>query len=519
MTTPRKVAIIGSGVSGLGAAWLLSEHSPHHVTLYESGSYLGGHTHTVDYTPPNSKTSIPVDTGFIVFNPLTYPNLLRFFNHKEIDYMPSNMSLSVSRNRGDFEWSGQNLLTLFCQWENLLSLDMWRTIFDICKFNWRATDLINTSEDDEERRMNLGEWLDKHGYSQAFKDNYLLPMTAAIWSTPIDKCSMDFPVLTLIQFMHNHRLLQVVDRVQWLTVKNGSRMYVDAITSKIDSIRLNTKITSITRTSTSDGVQITVNDNNNVGETYDYVILATHADQALEILGSEATENEKRILGNFQFSKNKAVLHSDLELMPTRRSAFSAWNYITKSDENTRNISQVSLTYSMNILQSISEETHGPVLVSLNSIYEPSPSKTFASWDYEHPLITPAAIAAQSELHEIQNLPGLHTLYCGAWTKYGFHEDGFTSGLRAAVMLGAVPPFAIADATYVGGKRVELTKAWATAKVLWIIFEWTVYFVGYLIFCVHAFLCVVYEEGGVYVKRGLEYVEKEYGRTSTKKDE
>ena len=258
MTTPKKVAIIGSGVSGLGAAWLLSEHSPHHVTLYESGSYIGGHTHTVDYTPPNSKTSIPVDTGFIVFNPPTYPNLLRFFKHKEIEYMPSNMSFSVSRNKGDFEWAGQNLLTVFCQWENLLNLDMWRTIFDICRFNWRATDLINTSEDNEERRMNMGEWLDRHGYSQAFRDNYLLvslrgnppvcaqrfcvgteicvnhqfinqlydpsswqPMTAAIWSTPLDKCSLDFPILTLIQFMHNHSLLQIVDRVQWLTVKNG----------------------------------------------------------------------------------------------------------------------------------------------------------------------------------------------------------------------------------------------------------------------------------------------------------
>ncbi|KAK9762652.1 hypothetical protein K7432_011414 [Basidiobolus ranarum] len=234
-----KVAIIGSGVSGLGAAWALSEHSDHNVTLYEKNDYVGGHTHTVDYRVPscsiatrptgdkgNDKAQdigaeVPVDTGFIVFNNLTYPNLLQFFRHLGVEYIDSDMSFSVSRDKGEFEWAGNNLLTLFAQHENLYSIPMWQTVYDIIKFNFEATEIISLPEGHPDREITVGEFLDRKNYSEAFRRNYLLPMTAAIWSTPPDKCSLEFPAYILIKFMHNHCLLQITNRPQWLTVKNG----------------------------------------------------------------------------------------------------------------------------------------------------------------------------------------------------------------------------------------------------------------------------------------------------------
>ncbi|CAB4380411.1 unnamed protein product [Rhizophagus irregularis] len=478
----KRIAIIGSGCAGLGAAWLLSEHSPHNVTLYEQNDYLGGHTHTVDFTVPSTKSSnspltTPVDTGFIVFNHVTYPNLIKFLQHKNVEYIGSDMGFSVSRNKGEFEWAGKNIFTVFGQPENLLNLNMWKTVFDIMKFNFHATDLLELEDDHPEKKMKLGEYLDLHGYSSAFRDNYLLPMTAAIWSTPPDKCALDFPALTLIQFMHNHFFLQVMNRVQWLTIKNGSRKYVETIVPHIHSVRLSTKVTSITRKSSnpsdpSSPPIIIITDSNGGREEFDHVIFATHADQAIQILGDQATDDEKRILGKVRFNKNRAVLHSDLSLMPKRRFAFSAWNYITKSTENSLNTDQVSLTYDMNILQSIDESVYGPVLVTLNPLYEPDPSKVVGSWSYDHPLYTPETIAAQAELRTIQNLPNLATTFAGAWTKYGFHEDGFTSGLKIAnEFLGASSPFGIIDATHIRGRQAELNLTEKVQKRLWIWFE------------------------------------------------
>ncbi|CAG8448797.1 5126_t:CDS:2 [Funneliformis caledonium] len=494
----KRVAIIGSGSAGMGAAWLLSEHSSHNVTLYEQYDYLGGHTHTVDFTVPSTKSSdspltTPVDTGFIVFNPVTYPNLLRFFQYKNVEYIPSEMSFSVSRNKGEFEWAGKNLFTVFVQPKNLLNLEMWKTVYDIMRFNFHATDLLELEDDHPEKKMNLGEYLKVHGYSSAFKDNYLLPMTAAIWSTPPDKCALDFPALTLIQFMHNHCLLQVLNRIQWLTVKNGSRKYVETISPHIHNVRLSTKVTSITRkpyipSDPSSPPIITITDSNGRRDEFDHVIFTTHADQALQILGDQATEDERRILGSVRFSQNRAVLHSDLSLMPINRLAFSSWNYITKSTETSVNVEQISLTYDMNILQSIDKSVYGPVLVSLNPIFEPDPSKVVGSWLYEHPQYTPATIAAQAELHTIQNLPNLATTFAGAWTKYGFHEDGFTSGLKIAKeFLGASSPFEIIDATYVRGKRADLSFVEAVQKRIWIGFETCVNHYTHLL----AILCIM----------------------------
>ncbi|CAG8525560.1 24868_t:CDS:2 [Gigaspora margarita] len=479
---PKRIAVIGSGISGLGSAWLLSEHSPHDVVLYEQNDYIGGHTHTVDYIVPTTKSSanpksIPVDTGFIVFNPLTYPNLIKFFKHKNIEFMKSEMSFSFSKNHGEFEWSGKNLFSVFAQPKNLLNIDMWKMLYDILRFNFHATELLNLPDDHPEKQLSLGEYLDLYQYSTSFRNNYLLPMTAAIWSTPPEKCTLNFPVLTLIQFMHNHCLLQVLNRIDWLTVKDGSRKYVESIISNIKDVRLSTQVVSITRepSDSSDPISspiITIIDNKGRRETFDHVIFATHADQALKILGDQATEEEIRILGNVQFSKNRAVLHSDLSLMPTRRLAFSSWNYLSNSSKD---VNEVSLTYSMNILQSIDESSYGPVLVSLNPLWDPDPSKLFDSWIYEHPQYTPTTIASQKALSNIQNLSHLQTSFAGAWTNYGFHEDGFTSGIKVAMEhLGAECPFEIIDATYIRGKQVELTTVEKFQKRLWNGVEWSI---------------------------------------------
>ncbi|KAG9303903.1 hypothetical protein G9A89_005813 [Geosiphon pyriformis] len=508
----KRVAIIGSGVSGLGAAWLLNEHSPHTVTLYEQNDYLGGHTNTVDYVVPSSKEagrplSTPVDTGFIVFNPLNYPNLLRFFKLQKIKYIPSEMSFSVSRNKGEFEWSGRNLLTVFAQPQNLWNFSMWRTLYDIFRFNFHATELLELADDHPEKAMSLGDYLDLHGYSTSFRDNYLFPMTAAIWSTPIDKCALDFPIYTLIQFMHNHRLLQVLDRVQWLTVKDGSRKYVEMIASKINDIRLSTRVISIRREVNSPNFSpiITLTDDKGEQEQYDHVIFATHSDQALKILGDSATSEEKKILSGIPYSQNRAVLHNDLSLMPQRRLVYSSWNYLTKSTGTSLNMNQVSLTYSMNILQSIDESRYGPVLVTLNPIYEPDPAKVFGSWYYEHPTYTATTIASQKALPSIQNLPHLQTTYTGAWTKYGFHEDGFTSGLKvAAEYLGANPPFEIVDATYVRGKKSDLSLIGKTEKLVWLTIEWAVSLLIYL----YTYVIMVLEAATKQVRQLLDEIER-----------
>ncbi|CAG8520786.1 7128_t:CDS:2 [Acaulospora morrowiae] len=482
---PKRVAIIGSGVSGLGASWLLAEHSPHVVTLYEQNDYIGGHTHTVDYVLPGTKNSanpisVPVDTGFIVYNPHTYPNLIKFFCHKQIESIKTNMSFSLSRNHGEFEWAGKNLFSVFAQPSNLWNIDMWQTLYDIFRFNFHATELLELDNEHPEKKMSLGEYLEIHQYSKAFKDNYLVPMTAAIWSTPPDKCSLDFPVSTLIQFMHNHSMLQIIDQAQWLTVKDGSRKYVESVTPHIKDIRLSTKVVSITRRPSdpddpNSPPLITITDQKGRRDEFDHVIFATHADQALKILGDEATEEEKLVLGNIKFAKNRAVLHSDTSLMPARRLTHAAWNYITTSTGSSQNTNQISLTYSMNILQSIDESIYGPVLVTLNPLWEPDPAKTFDSWIYEHPQYSAATIASQKSLPSIQNLPHLATTFAGAWTKYGFHEDGFTSGLKVATeFLGAECPFEIIDATYIRGRKSELTSVQKLQKMLWSGVEWSV---------------------------------------------
>ncbi|KAJ1301430.1 hypothetical protein OPQ81_008688 [Rhizoctonia solani] len=466
-----RVAVVGSGVSGLAATWALNEYSNAEVHLFESDSRPGGHANTVRFKRPGASEEaqrVSVDTGFIVCNPPSYPNFLKFLGLPDVNVpvVPTEMTFSVSRDRGEFEWAGKDPTTLFCQIQNLFRPGMWRMVWDILRFNASARRLIeenNVAPSNANTELSIGEYLKHEGYSNEFIDDYLIPMTAAIWSTPPDTCALDFPARTLIRFMHNHHLLQIVGKPKWLTIPGGSHRYVNRILDKLprSQLHLSTPVHSISTSPGSSKVQIELPSST---EAFDHVILACHSDTSTRILrqGAGLTADEERILGAFLWNKNRAVLHSDVNLMPKRRAAWSCWNYLTSSEINAQgerraNVNEVALTYCMNHLQHISEGEHGPVLVTLNPPFEPRPELVVDQSSYEHPVMSAQSIAAQAELHKIQNTRGIS--YAGAWTKYGFHEDGFTSGLRAAVSiptpgLNIKLPFPIASPDRASGSMI-----------------------------------------------------------------
>ncbi|KAK0202216.1 FAD/NAD(P)-binding domain-containing protein [Desarmillaria ectypa] len=445
-----KVAVIGSGVAGLAATWALNEYSDHEVHLYEADERPGGHANTVPFSyegKDGSKRTVKVDTGFIVLNPSTYPNFLRFLKlHPSVEILPTEMTFSVTRDNGKFEWAGSNLATLFCQPWRVLDRNMWRMIYDILRFNASARRLVsiwNKQNAEAWEDYSIGEYLEWGSYSDAFRDNYLIPMTAAIWSTPPDKCALDFPARTLIQFLHNHHLLQLTGKPSWLTFKDGSHAYVNAILSKLPSsqLHLSSAVKSIV---TGSKIILTTEDGRE--ESYDHVVMACHSDAVLSILkaGSSVQPKEEEILGLFKWNKNDAVLHSDPKLMPRSNIAWSCWNYLTYSTvdrhgERKANIDQVSLTYGMNALQHISKKNIGPVLVTLNPPFEPDPITIRGRWKYDHPILDGDAIRAQNMMSSIQGTRGI--TYAGAYLNFGFHEDGFTSGLVAVRDLGICLPF------------------------------------------------------------------------------
>ncbi|KAG6039909.1 hypothetical protein E4U41_001816 [Claviceps citrina] len=460
----KKVAIVGSGCTGIAALWALNR-TYHDVYLYEAADRLGGHTNTVRWNA--GKYSTAVDTGFIVLNSATYPNFINFLKKINVVAERTEMTFGVSRDQGSFEWAGTNLASIFCQKRNVFSLRMWRMIFDIIRFNQFALDLLVNEEDEQPvketdslsepmaRTETIGEYLSREGYSDAFRDDYLIPMTAAVWSTSPDKCSLEFPVLTLVRFLWNHHLLSTVAaRPDWLTLRDGSQSYIDAVMKGFPPNHLFLK-SPVTSLRNDESGRVVLQLENGKTDTFDHVILATHGDQALSILGDSATQQEREILSCFQTSQNEAVLHSDLTLMPRNRKAWSSWNYLTLSSPSRANIDQVSLTYNMNILQHIPRDPFGDVLVTLNPLHRPTAALTKARFFYSHPLYTPAAIRAQKFLRHIQNKRGIS--YAGAWTKYGFHEDGFSSGLRVAQEhLGAKLPFEFKDSTFSRGRKPNL---------------------------------------------------------------
>ncbi|KAK0202214.1 FAD/NAD(P)-binding domain-containing protein [Desarmillaria ectypa] len=440
-----KVAVIGSGAAGLSATWALNEHSDHEVHLYESDDRAGGHANAVPFISKDQDGR--EQFAYVVFNPYTYPNFLRFLKlYPTIDILPTQMSFSISRDNGAFEWASDSLATLFCQPWRIFDMTLWRMLYDILRFNASARRLISRwkkMDIDDCDDCSIGEYLERGAYSDTFRDNYLIPMTAAIWSTPPNTCVLDFPARTLIQFMHNHFLLQLTGKPSWLVFKDGSQAYIKMILSKLALSRLHlcTPVKSVKNASSEKHVVLTTEDGRE--EVYDHVIMACHSDVALSILkeGGNIRPEEEKILGMFKWNKNESVLHSDTRLLPKSHLAKSCWNYLTFSvgtpDGQTKaNNDQVSvcalyfLYFDMNTLQHIPEKIHGPVLVSINPPFEPEPSTVQGRWMFDHPVLDGNAIRAQRMLRTIQGIRGI--TYAGGYHNFGFHEDAFTSGLLAA---------------------------------------------------------------------------------------
>ena len=416
----RRIAVVGSGVAGLSAAWALAPEA--RVTLFEAGRHFGGHAHTVDVRLQGVRHG--VDVGFLVFNHRTYPHLVRLFEQLQVPTAPSDMSFSVQSRADGLEWSGSSLDTVFAQRRNLLRPAFLRMLADILRFNRLTTALAQRGEV-EELDEPIASFLDRHRFGTVFRDWYFLPMIGCIWSCPTEQM-LRFPVATMIRFCHNHGLIQVADRPQWHTVRGGSREYVRRMLPRIADARLATPVRAVRRMppgSGAGGVYVATDAGE---ERFDEVVLACHSDQSLALL-ADASADERRWLGALRYHRNRAVLHTDASLLPTRRKAWAAWNYERAADLG-REQAAVCLHYLINRLQPLPWQT--PVVVSLNPGRGPDPRKVLQEIEVDHPVFDQAAIAAQGRLHEFQGRS--HLWFCGAWTRYGFHEDGLMSGLAVA---------------------------------------------------------------------------------------
>lgn len=439
---PLKIAIVGTGISGMAAAWLLSAR--HEVTVYERADRIGGHSNTVDAHTANGP--VPVDTGFIVYNEHTYPNLAALLARLGVPSEASEMSLAISLDQGALEYSGDSLATVFAQKRNIVSPRFWSMLRDLYRFYRDAPrDIARLGSE-----ATLGDYLKLGGYGDAFRDDHLLPMAAAIWSTPA-KAMLDYPAAAFIRFQENHGLLRLKDRPIWRTVRGGSRSYVNQLTKPYaDRIRLNEHIVSIRR----DAKGVDIQTANSDLRRYDHVVMAAHADQSLAML-SDPTPQECALLDLFRYSRNLAVLHCDEGLMPQRRSIWSSWNYI---GERTGDENAVTVSYWMNRLQQLHSKTQ--MFVTLNPTRPPHAGTIFHSEMYEHPIIDTGALAAQRKLWSLQGRN--RTWFCGAYFGAGFHEDGLQSGLAVAEQLGGIKrPWFVPDES----GRIHLTDTTATAQV------------------------------------------------------
>jgi predicted NAD/FAD-binding protein len=424
-----RIAVIGTGIAGNAAAWALSKRYP--TTVYDRELRPGGHSHTV--TIDYEGTPIAVDIGFIVYNELNYPDLTALFAHLDVETVESCMSFAVTADAGCFEWRGggnnwrETVLGLFAQLKNLLSPSYLRMLRDVLNFNTRSVADLAAGR---LAGLTLGEYFSYRQFAPRLLTDYLAPMGAAIWSAPSSEI-MDFPAENFVAFFSNHRLLQY-DRPVWRTVKGGSRNYVEKLTADFrDQIRLGCAVTSIERTSRG----VVVHDSHGNSDSYDHVVIAAHSDQALAML-SDADDRERAVLGAIGYSPNTVYLHRDVRLMPKRRRAWASWNFLRWQREGIAG-NDVAVTYWMNRLQGIDDGK--PLFVSLNPPFAPDPALTFGKYMCEHPQYNAAAFAAQKRLPQIQGRR--HTWFCGAWTGYGFHEDGLRSGLTVAEALGATVPW------------------------------------------------------------------------------
>jgi predicted NAD/FAD-binding protein len=419
----KKIAIVGSGVSGLGVAHSLQGQAD--ITLLEAGAYFGGHANTVDISLPTESGVVThgVDTGFLVFNERTYPNLINLFEELGVETALSDMSFSVQApnawGQETLEWSGSNLDTVFAQRRNLARPKFLKMLLDVMRFNKLCTQIAE-QQSEREMRQPLSEFLKQHGFGEAFKNWYFLPMMGCIWSCPTDQM-LAFPVATMIRFCHNHGLIQVTNRPRWFTVKGGSRNYVEKIVSKIADKRLNTPVQLIERD--EQGVRVITQDH---AERFDEVVICTHSDQALRLL-REPSPAEVKNLSAIRYQDNVAVLHTDEKVLPSRRKAWAAWNYARAASDQLES-TRVCLHYLLNKLQPLPYSQ--AVVVSLNPIQAIDAQKIIQTISYAHPVFDLAAIDAQQNMHHIQGQQ--HTWYAGAWLGYGFHEDGLKSGLSAA---------------------------------------------------------------------------------------
>ena len=442
----KRIAIIGAGISGLGCAYALRQHRDLDITVYEGGDHIGGHSNTVNFNYKIGKQEIAhgVDTGFLVFNRKTYPRLVRLFEEIQAPIALSEMSFSVSIDASEksqkpktIEWAGNDLNSFFGQRSNLLSFSFWRMAFDILRFNRLATQLANDqieaghlyAEPDE----TIANFLDRNQFSQSFRENYFLPMIGAIWSCSVEQM-LKFPIQTMVRFCHNHGLLQIQNRPQWLTVQGGSREYVKRLVAALEKHHVAIERKTVLRVNASNDSTTQSEVITESGSTwFDEVVMACHSDQSLELLHG-IHQDAKNILAAIPYQKNRAILHTDIRFLPSVKRCWAAWNYTAKSGAIPTVKQHVSVNYLINRLQPLPPELQDlQIIVSLNPLTDPDPKLVHQEIRYAHPVFDMGAIQAQKELPLIQGNSSIW--YCGAWTGFGFHEDGLRSGELVAEAL------------------------------------------------------------------------------------
>ena len=410
-----KIAIVGAGISGLVAAYLLSPE--HDLTLFEANDYIGGHTHTIDLSRPDGNFS--VDTGFIVFNEKTYPNFIKLIEKLGVAWQPSNMGFSVHCEKTGFTFCPSTFNSLFAQRKNMVRPSFYRMLWDAIRFRRASAALLHRRDD----RLTLGAYLKKERYSAAFIDYFIIPLGAAVWSAAPDKF-LDFPARYFAAFFENHGFLNIRNQPEWRTIQGGSKQYIAPLIAGFkDSIRLNSAVQAVRRH--EDGVTLTLGDGNPA--RFDHVVIAAHSDQALGML-ADPSDKEKEILGAIAYQENLTALHTDASLMPAQRVAWASWNYrIPKSD-----MERVALTYNMNLLQSLSSKD--TFCVTLNMPAAIAPDTLIRKIIYHHPIYDPKSLAARRRHKEINGIR--RTWFCGAYWGYGFHEDGVNSALEVCRHFG-----------------------------------------------------------------------------------
>lgn len=416
---PLRIAVAGSGISGLSAAWLLGQGG-HDVTLYESASRLGGHSHTV--TAHINGREVPVDTGFIVFNRKTYPNLTALFEHLGVETAHSDMSFGVSLDNGGFEYSSNSLLSYFRDPSTALNPRFWSVVREVIRFYRTGPDAMRRLADEG---LSLGQFLDRCGYGPEFQEDHLLPQAAAIWSCSINDIR-DYPAVSFVAFCDSHGLMNFLDRPQWRTVVGGSKAYVQQIARTFNGeIRLSAGVAAVTR----EGGRVRVRDAGGGEDVFDHIVIGAHADEALAML-ADADADERDLLGAFGYTRNQAVLHADPVMMPKKRTWWSSWNYLGHTGDH----SEATVSYWMNRLQPLNTGTD--LFVTLNPPSRIPLKNEIARETYDHPMFDARAVAAQPKLWARQGMR--NTWFCGAYFGHGFHEDGLQSGLAVAEALGGL---------------------------------------------------------------------------------